>query len=95
MSSLARSIPKSLREIRFVVSPLKVPSLGITDFLNKNLSSIRLLNPNLKVLLRECEGIDDYIIFRSAGGREDRFYLEHVDRNNFEDILNKVVQDLK
>ena len=95
MSSLARSIPKTLREIRFVLSPLRVPSLGLTEFLNKNLPSIRSSHPNLKVLVRECEGIDDYIIFRSAGGREDRFYLEHIDRSNFEDVLNKVVQDMR
>jgi hypothetical protein len=95
MSNLARIIPNTLREIRFIVSSSRVTNLGLTEYLNRNLSSIRSSNPKLKVLLRECEGIDDYIIFRSTGGREDRFYLEHVDQSNLEEVLTRVVKDLK
>lgn len=95
MSSIARALPVTLREIRFIVSSSRVTQLGLTEYLNTIIPPLYKVNPGLKVLLRECEGVEDYVIFRSAYGREDRFYLEHVDRTNLDQILSQVVADLK
>lgn len=51
-----------LKEIRFLVSPVDLESVGLKKFISNNIS--RLYSKDYKLLIRECNQIEPTIIAR-------------------------------
>lgn len=66
--SWVKQLSKSLQEIRLIISPQTNPNS--LQFAQKYVPLIRKDTNNFPFLVRECEGVDEHIIFRYKYGVE-------------------------
>ncbi len=71
--SWQRKIAKALKEVRFILAPER--NSGANLFVQKNLPLLRDTQPDFPFIVRECEGIDDFVVFRYNFGIERKYEL--------------------
>ncbi|GAB1600729.1 hypothetical protein Ahia01_000350900, partial [Argonauta hians] len=59
-----------LKELRVHLCQRSQSSKGVRDFIEENYVTIKLNNPNLPILIRECQSIQPKIYARFEYGRE-------------------------
>ena len=93
--SWQRNLVKSLRELRFVVSPTNKGATGTYQFINSALPEIHRVSPDFPVIVRECEGVDDSVMFRYDYGIEKKVILNGLDAGEIERVVDEHVKNAK
>ncbi|KAH8107291.1 NADH dehydrogenase alpha subcomplex subunit 2 [Phellopilus nigrolimitatus] len=89
MSSLAKVLSPSIREIRLLCCQSAPASAGIRQFIHGSYPSLKQANPHLPVLIREASGTPARAFARFEYGVE-----KHVELDNLsaKDVEQKVSQ---
>ncbi|KAL7409727.1 putative nadh-ubiquinone oxidoreductase 10.5 kda subunit [Mrakia frigida] len=68
--SLSKALPTALKELRLHLCQTSPASAGVRAFLNESYLPLKAANPDLKVLIREAEGVSPRVLARFEMGRE-------------------------
>lgn len=90
-----KSIGKALREIRFVVSNLSQSDSPSAQFIRKNYTPIKQEHPNFPFIVRECQGVDDFVVFQYDFGVERKQLLRGLGVQDIEQLVEKHVAQAK
>lgn len=89
--SWVKSLSKSFREIRLIISPQS--NQAAYGFAQKYVPQVRSSDPSFPFIVRECEGVDEYMIFGYRHGVEQKFPLRNLSLQNIEDLVSKQVSN--
>lgn len=84
---------RKAKELRFVVSPVNKSQKGVYGFLNSNLAGIRALDSSFPLVVRECEGIDDFMLMRFDYGVEKREDITGLSEKEIEALVSKYASE--
>ena len=93
--SWQKNLAKSLRELRFVISPTNKHISGAYQFINSVVPDIYKTSPEFPVIVRECEGVDDFVLFKYDYGIEKRVGINGLDAGEIEKIVQEHVKNAK
>ncbi len=93
--SWQKSLVKSLRELRFVISPTNKGTSGAYQFVTSAIPDIHKVSADFPVIVRECEGIDDFVLFRYDYGIEKRVNINGLNAAEIEKIVEEHVKNAK
>jgi NADH dehydrogenase (ubiquinone) 1 alpha subcomplex subunit 2 len=93
--SWQKSIGKALREIRFVVSNLSQADSPTTQFIRQNYTPIKKEHPSFPFIVRECQGVDDFVVFQYDFGVERKQMLKGLDAQQIEQVVEQHVSQAK
>ena len=88
--SYRASLGTAIRELRFIMCQQSAASAGARQFVAKNYSDIKALNPTLPFIVRECTNAQPTVMARYNYGVERRVYLNDLS----EAEVDQVVGDL-
>lgn len=77
-------------EVRLSFCQFSDSSVGVRQFLTTNYKEIKLVNPRLPLLLRECEGTTPMLAVRYAYGEERFEDLTHFSEVQVGAMLNEM-----
>ncbi|EDW04176.1 NADH dehydrogenase [ubiquinone] 1 alpha subcomplex subunit 2 [Drosophila grimshawi] len=79
-----------LKELRIILDPKCKASKGAREYVQKFYSQLKKKNPNLAILVRECEGVKPRLWVRYAEGREISISLTNQDVSDIHKRLQAV-----
>ena len=86
-------INKALKELRFVVSsPGNQNSEGARLFLKKHYAPTLAANPDFRFVIRECEGVDSFALFRYDFGIEKKIPIDNLSADEIETVVAEKVK---
>ena len=88
--SWKKSLGNVLKEVRFIIAPKKS---GAYNFINNYKADINKNFPNFPFVIRECEGIDDFVVMRYNYGVERKENINDLTMKQIEDIFENSVND--
>ncbi|WVN87240.1 uncharacterized protein L203_102417 [Cryptococcus depauperatus CBS 7841] len=91
MSSFAKQIPKSVREIRLHFCQTSPASAGIKQFVQSSYHAIKSANPDLKFLIREASNISPRAFVRFERGVESEAQLSNLSDADVGKVLTQLV----
>ena len=83
-----KTLGKVLKEVRFIIAPKKS---GAYNFINNHKADINKNFPNLPFVIRECEGIDDFVVMRYNYGVEKKEFINNLTMKEIENIFENSV----
>ena len=88
-----KTINKALKELRFVVSSRDNPnSEGARTFLKQHYAPTLAANPDFRFVIRECEGIDSFALFRYNFGVEKKVPIDYLSAEEIEKMVAEKVK---
>ncbi|XP_068144191.1 NADH dehydrogenase [ubiquinone] 1 alpha subcomplex subunit 2 [Drosophila tropicalis] len=69
LAQLVKFTPK-LKELRIILDPAGEASKGAREYVQKFYPNLKKDNPNLAILVRECNGVQPRLYARYAKGKE-------------------------
>uniref|UniRef100_A0A915IZJ2 NADH dehydrogenase [ubiquinone] 1 alpha subcomplex subunit 2 n=1 Tax=Romanomermis culicivorax TaxID=13658 RepID=A0A915IZJ2_ROMCU len=87
--SAIRLGPK-LKELRFHMCQTSATSLALRKFIENNYVSIKKVNPNFPILIRECSGIMPKIWARYEFGKEKSFEVGQMSSEDIFKLVSKL-----
>ena len=86
-------VGKNVKELRFVLCQTSTKSLGLRNWINNNIVSLKKSNPDTNLLVRECKDVDPIITARYDFGEENKIICEYATEQEVEEIVGKLVID--
>ncbi|KAG2196832.1 hypothetical protein INT46_001749 [Mucor plumbeus] len=90
--SAFKSQLKGLKELRLQFCQTSPSSSGLRDFVAKNYVSIKKVNPELPILVREASGIEARAFARFDKGIERKVTLNNATAQDIENTLAQLVK---
>ncbi|EIW69231.1 hypothetical protein TREMEDRAFT_39462 [Tremella mesenterica DSM 1558] len=91
MTTLAKSIPRTVKEIRLHLCQTSPASQGVRQFILSSYSGIKASNPDLKFLIREAAGVEPKAFVRWERGVESSTGLSGLNEKDVASALNQLV----
>jgi NADH dehydrogenase (ubiquinone) 1 alpha subcomplex subunit 2 len=88
-------IGKALREIRFVVTNLNQAESPAAQFIRKNYTQVKQNSPNFAFVVRECEGIDEFVVFQYDYGKERKHLIKGLSVGEIENLVESHINQAK
>ncbi|KAI8334986.1 thioredoxin-like protein [Chlamydoabsidia padenii] len=92
MSILKTQLNKGLKELRVQFCQTSPSSSGLRDYIAKNYTSIKQLNPELPILIREASGAEARVFARFDKGIEHKAVLQNATSQDIEKALELLVK---
>ncbi|WRT65346.1 uncharacterized protein IL334_002289 [Kwoniella shivajii] len=91
MSSFAKQIPKSVKEVRLHFCQTSGHSAGVRKFIQSTYPSIKSSNPDLKFLIREASDISPRAFVRFERGAESQTPLADLSESQVSTELGRLI----
>lgn len=89
-----RQLGKTFKEVRFIVSGAGNPrSDGARAFLKAHLGGIGAEVPRPNFVVRECEGVDSYAVFRHDFGVEKKLPIDNLSAAEIEELIQGKIRE--
>eukprot|EP00275_Glaucocystis_incrassata_P000994 EC121412.1.p1 GENE.EC121412.1~~EC121412.1.p1 ORF type:complete len:111 (+),score=8.62 EC121412.1:143-475(+) len=85
------ALSKNLQELRVLCCPENEASKGLRDYITKNYSELKRLNPTFNILIRDGPGAEARLIARYDWGQEQIFSVENATEQEVERKLKELV----
>eukprot|EP00850_Spirogloea_muscicola_P000150 SM000001S04552 [mRNA] locus=s1:959588:960183:+ [translate_table: standard] len=86
------SLSRCLQEVRIHLCRTSPASAGAREFVLRNYKDLKMLNPRLPILIRECSGIRPRLYARYGLGVEKSVSLEDLGEEDISKRLKELVQ---
>ena len=85
-----KGVAKAFKEVRFILPGSGTARAeGARTFLSQHYGNMLSQNPRPHVVVRECEGVDSYVIFRYEYGVEKKVPLDDLTPQQLEETFQK------
>ncbi|KAI8093161.1 thioredoxin-like protein [Halteromyces radiatus] len=92
MSILKSQLSKGLKELRVQFCQTSPSSNGLREYIAKNYTSIKQVNPELPILIREASGAEARVFARFDKGVEHKVVLQNASSQEIEKALEQLVK---
>lgn len=83
-----KQLGKAFREVRLIVSGVSnTRSDGARAFIKQHYGPLLAQSPRPNFVVRECEGVDSYAVFRYDFGVEKKFPLDNLTAAQIEEMV--------
>eukprot|EP00897_Mesotaenium_endlicherianum_P005917 jgi/Mesen1/5353/ME000267S04497 len=86
------SLSQKLQELRLHLCQTSASSAGAREFVARNYKDLKMLNPRLPILIRECSGVQPRLFARFEYGVEKQVLLEGLGEADIAAKLEELVK---
>ncbi|XP_020510964.1 NADH dehydrogenase [ubiquinone] 1 alpha subcomplex subunit 2 [Labrus bergylta] len=90
--SIGSTLGKNLREIRVHLCQSSAASQGARDFVEQQYVSLKKMNPDFPILIRECSGVQARVWARYDFGKESSVSVDNMSADQVASALQTLVQ---
>ncbi|XP_062261419.1 NADH dehydrogenase [ubiquinone] 1 alpha subcomplex subunit 2 [Platichthys flesus] len=90
--SLSSRLSQNLREIRVHLCQTSAASKGARDFVEQHYVTLKKVNPEFPILIRECSGVQARVWARYDFGKESSISVDNMSADQVASALHTLVQ---
>ncbi|KAM6984353.1 NADH dehydrogenase [ubiquinone] 1 alpha subcomplex subunit 2 [Tautogolabrus adspersus] len=90
--SIGSTLGKNLREIRVHLCQSSTASQGARDFVEQQYVTLKKMNPDFPILIRECSGVQARVWARYDFGKESSVSVDNMSADQVASALQTLVQ---